>query len=501
MNVAAAIPGGLPPVLLAAVSAILAGGLVALWSRYRRCRRESDALRREKEVMFGFVHDVAEVFSDDDVIDIVPLLEKVLFYALRTTGGASGAVYLFDAEGATLRARAISGVFPPLLAPMADDFDRAASKSQAVEKAVRTEIVRKGQGPVGRVADLGSSALIGDAERDPELPVHGPAFLKIRSLVAVPMRFRHRVMGVLVAANRIDGQPYSPSDLNLLQALADQASVSLHYVLLREELDAKRRLDHDLVVARRIQQMLLPREVPVTPLAEFAAVNVPAQEVGGDYYDFLQVDEHHVGIAIADVSGKGVSGGLIMSACRSVLRAKAPGCLSPAEVLRSLNRVLSADLGEDMFITALYMILDTRTLELTIARAGHEAPILHRPFGRGVTRIESPGMGIGIGDPEMFERVICDARVSLLPEDVVLLFTDGISEALDDHGAEFGVQRIMETLVLSRGAPASALIGALQSRVHRFTNGHPPHDDLTLVVTRIRPEEREGAGSRARAEA
>ncbi len=493
MNVAAAIPGILPPVLLAAVSAILAGGLVALWSRYRKCRRESDALRREKEVMFGFVHDVAEVFSDDDVIGIEPLLEKVLFYALRTTGGASGAVYLFEEDDATLRARAISGVFPPLLAPMADDFDRTASKSQAVEKAVRTEIVRKGQGPVGRVADLGSPALIRDAERDPELPVHGPAFLKIRSLVAVPMRFRHRVMGVLVAANRIDGQPYSPSDLNLLQALADQASVSLHYVLLREELDAKRRLDHDLAVARRIQQMLLPREVPATPLAEFAAVNVPAQEVGGDYYDFLQVDEGHVGIAIADVSGKGVSGGL--SACRSVLRAKAPGCLSPADVLRSLNRVLSADLGEDMFITALYMILDTRTLELTIARAGHEAPILHRPSGRGVTRIDSPGMGIGIGDPEMFDRAICDARVSLLPEDVVLLFTDGISEALDDHGAEFGVQRIMETLVLSRGAPASALIGALQSRVHRFTNGHPPHDDLTLVVTRIRPEDgKEGRG-------
>jgi sigma-B regulation protein RsbU (phosphoserine phosphatase) len=194
------------------------------------------------------------------------------------------------------------------------------------------------------------------------------------------------------------------------------------------------------------------------------------------------------------VSGKGVSGGLIMSACRSVLRAKAPGCLSPAEVLRSLNRVLFADLGEDMFITALYMILDTRTLELTIARAGHEAPILHRPSGRGVTRIESPGMGIGIGDPEMFDGAICDARVSLLPEDVVLLFTDGISEARDDHGAEFGIQRIMETLVLSRGAPASALIGALQSRVHRFTNGRPPHDDLTLVVTRIRPDEKGGSG-------
>jgi sigma-B regulation protein RsbU (phosphoserine phosphatase) len=477
------LPAALPAVALAVVSALLA----ALWRRYRRCRRESDGLRHEKEVMFGFVHDVAEVFSDSDVVEIEPLLEKVLFYALRTTGGASGAVYLCDPDGATLRARAISGIFPPMVEPLSRDIEQAVSKSQVVEQAVRTEIVRKGQGLVGEVADMGVPTLIRDAERDSGLPAHGPAFLRIRSVVAVPMRFGHRVMGVLVAANRIDGQPYNPSDLNLLQALADQASVSLHYALLREELDAKRRLDHDLAVARRIQQMLLPREVPVTEKAEFAAVNVPAQEVGGDYYDFLKVDADHVGIAIADVSGKGVSGGLIMSVCRSVLRAKAPGCLSPAEVLRSLNRVLSGDLGEDMFITALYMILDTRSLDLTLARAGHEAPILHRPSSRGVTRIESPGLGIGIGDPDLFDSVICDARVRLLPEDVVLLFTDGISEARDESGAEFGVDRILETLVLSQGAPAAALIGALQNRVHRFAGGRPHHDDLTLVVTRIRP--------------
>ncbi len=489
----------IPAAVLGAALALAAALLAALWRRYRRCRRESDALRREKEVMFGFVHDVAEVFSESDIVEIEALLEKVLFYALRTTGGASGAVYLVDPDGTTLRARAISGIFPPLMAPMPGDLEHAVSKSQMVEEAVRTEIVRKGQGLVGEVADLGIPTLIRDAERDSSLPVHGPAFLRIRSIAAVPMRFRHRVMGVLVAANRIDGQPYNPSDLNLLQALADQASVSLFYALLREELDAKRRMDHDLAVARRIQQMLLPREVPVTEQAEFAAVNVPAMEVGGDYYDFLQVDADHVGVAIADVSGKGVSGGLIMSVCRSVLRAKAPGCLSPAEVLRSLNRVLYGDLGEDMFITALYMILDTRTLDLVIARAGHEAPVLHRPSSRGVTRIDSPGIGIGIGDPEMFDGAICDARVRLLPEDVVLLFTDGISEARDESAAEFGIERIMETLVLNRGAPAAALVGALQNRVHRFTGGRPPHDDLTLVVTRILPTGRaeQGEGIRA----
>ncbi|MBM4156440.1 MAG: GAF domain-containing protein, partial [Lentisphaerae bacterium] len=273
------LPVAVPIAAVAGATALLA----ALWRRYRRCRRESDALRHEKEVMFGFVHDVAEVFSDTDIVEIEPLLEKVLYYALRTTGGASGAVYLYDSGDATLRARAVSGIFPPLVAPLSEDIEHAVSKSQVVEKAVRTEIVTKGRGIVGEVADLGVPVLARDAERDARIPVHGPSFLRVRSVVAVPMRFRHRVMGVLVAANRIDGRPYSPSDLNLLQALADQASVSLYYALLREELDAKRRLDHDLAVARRIQQMLLPREVPASDRADFAAVNVPAQEVGGDY--------------------------------------------------------------------------------------------------------------------------------------------------------------------------------------------------------------------------
>lgn len=472
----------------ATLSAGLALGLAVLWRRYRRCREEANTLRREKEVMFGFVHDVAEVFSDADVVEIEPLLEKVLYYALRTTGGASGAIHLLENDGVTLRARAQSGIFPPLLTAVDETIDHTPSKSGAVEAIVKSELLRKGEGFIGEVAESGTTLLVDDAERDPGFPNHAPAFLRIRSVAAVPMRFRHRVMGVLTAVNRIDGLPYSPSDVNLLQALADQASVSLYYVLLREELDAKRRLDHDLAVARRIQQMLLPRGVPSAERVEFAATNVPAQEVGGDYFDFVQVDPTHIGIAIADVSGKGVGGGILMSVCRSVLRAKAPGCLSPATVLKSLNRVLSDDLGGDMFITALYMILDTGSMDLTIARAGHEAPILHRPSERGVTRIESPGIGIGIGDPDLFDSVIRDARVRLCADDLVLLFTDGINEALNETGDEFGIDRIYETLVMNAGASAAVVVDALGQRVRHFTGARPANDDLTLVATRILPE-------------
>ena len=339
--------------------------------------------------------------------------------------------------------------------------------------------------PGGGVAWRGTPRLIRDAERDPLVPQHGVPALRVRTLAAVPMRFRNRVMGVLVAVNRADRRPFTPNDLNLLQALADQASVSLHYALLRDELDEKRRLDHDLALARRIQASLLPRRLPTPAGAEFAAVNVPARQVGGDYYDVVDVDDHRIGLIIADVSGKGVAGALLMSVCRSVTRAAAPGCPSPAAVLRAVNRVMSPDLEGEMFVTALYMILDLSARRVTVARAGHEAPVLYRPVTRGLTRLESPGLGIGIGDPALFDEAIEDLCVPLEPGDVLVGFTDGLSEARNDQGEEFGVDRIMETVVRTSPLAAEAVVEALQERVRRFSGGRPLEDDLTIVVARL----------------
>lgn len=456
-----------------------------LWKRYRQVSRRNRALLKEKEVIFGFVHDVGDVFAEDDAVDAEPLLERTLYYALRITRGGAGAAFMVEPGGGTLRVRAISGIFPPLAGRPDPQALRSGSKSRHVEDVVRTHPIRLGEGLVGEVAEFGGALLVEDADRDPRVPRYDEDFLRIRTLVAVPMRFRHRVMGVMVLVNRIDGSVFSQGDLDLLQALADQASVSVHYALLREELDAKRRMDHDLSIARRIQQMLLPRDVPHLAGLDLAAFNIPALEIGGDYYDFIRVDEHHLGIAIADVSGKGISGALLMSVCRSVLRAKAPGCLSPAAVLRAVNAVIVGDLREDMFITALYMILDTRTLDLTVARAGHEAPVLHRPARGPCARIRSPGIAIGLGGPEVFDAAVRDAEVRLIRGDSVTLFTDGISEARDERGEEWGVERLLETIAQGEGLSAGELLARVQDRVNRFSGGGTPGDDMTMVALRV----------------
>ena len=390
------------------IELLMAVALLILIVRIRHLRVLYDELSQEKEVMFGFIHDIAEVFADADTVDMDLMLRRVLFYAMRTTRAGAGAVYVLDHDG-VLRARALSGLFPPMSPEAPDTTAQAASKAHYVEQLARAERIHVGQGLVGTVADLGRPILIEDAERDPRVPRYKDEYLRIHSVLMVPMRFHDRILGVLAVVNRVDGRPFIQTDLNLLEALADQASVSIHFAQLREALEEKRRIDHDLDLARHIQGALLPKYIPTLEGIQLAAFNDPALEVGGDYYDFVPVDDDHVGLVIADVSGKGISGAIMMSVCRSVLRSQARGCQHPTEVLRAVNRFMYEDIAEDMFVSMLYMVYDIRSHRLLIARAGHERPLLYSPADDRFTILDSGGIALGIGPADNFDRLLEEA--------------------------------------------------------------------------------------------
>lgn len=451
----------------------------------RRLRRARNELLLEKEATYGFIHDVAEVFADATTVDLDNLLRRVLYYALRTTRAAAGAMYLFEEDRKVLRARAISGIFPPLHGGLDTGLERAMSKSQHVENLVKTRLIRRGEGLVGEVADFGSAVLIPDAETDPRVPRYELDFLQVRSVLLVPMRFHQEVLGVLAVVNRVDGHPFAPADLNLLQALADQASVSVYYAGLRETLAEKTRIDNDLDTARRIQTALLPKVLPRVEGVELAAFNYPALEIGGDYYDFIEVDDTHLGIALADVSGKGIGGAIMMSVCRSVLRAHAPRHLSPAKVLKLVNHVLSRDVSEDMFVSVIYMVLNTATRELTVARAGHERPILCSGATNGLTVIDSPGVAVGISDTDTFERVLQEVTIPLKPGDVVVAYTDGVSEAMNPQDEEWGLDNLLDAIRVSSKEGANSVLNNVRQRLERFVGSRPQYDDMTLLALHV----------------
>jgi len=319
------------------------------------------------------------------------------------------------------------------------------------------------------------------AEADERFPWFRQKSLQTESYIAVPLHYRQEQLGVLALANPEEGKSFSKSDFDLVKSVADQAAYSLQHAQVYSQLTEKKRLDHDISVAREIQRILLPSRAPLVEGFNCAALNIPAQQVSGDYFDFIQVDTHRWGVAVADVSGKGIPASLIMAMCRSVLRSKAPGNSSPAQVLREVNRQLYPDIQEDMFITMIYLIMDASGT-LTLARAGHESALWCRDHFKHIETIEAPGIALGIDAGDVFDEVIRDVTVELAPLDTVVVYTDGINEALDDEGNEFGQEQLKD--VLHEAGPQSVdfLVKTIVDRVQNFSSGHPQNDDITLAA-------------------
>jgi sigma-B regulation protein RsbU (phosphoserine phosphatase) len=228
----------------------------------------------------------------------------------------------------------------------------------------------------------------------------------------------------------------------------------------------------------------LPAEPPSVNGFEISGINVPARQVSGDYFDYIKVDEERLGVAIADVSGKGVPASLIMAICRSVLRSQAAQNPSPADVLQKVNRQLYPDIKEDMFISMAYVILDHARNAVTLARAGHDAPLLYKRASQTITPLKTPGMVVGIDSGSVFDRLTTDVVVPLERDDCLLLYTDGITEALDSSGDEFGVERTMESVRATAESGAQAIVTRLIDDLRNFVGSTPQNDDITLIAIR-----------------
>jgi sigma-B regulation protein RsbU (phosphoserine phosphatase) len=446
----------------------------------RRLRKEVVELQQEKKVIYEFIHDLGEAFTEE--IDREHLLRIVVTCARKVTSARGAAIYLWNQDHDALRAAVVSGFFPPPLKIDNVVADQLADRPEDLEAFLRLEAIpSQSLTVVAKVAQTGTPVFAEHAELDERFPWFRQANLQTRSYIAVPLHYREEQLGVLAAANPENGPAFTAADFDVVKSVADQAAYSLQYAQVYQQLGEKKRLDHEIEVAREIQRVLLPATAPDIPGFHCAALNIPAQQVSGDYFDFIRVDDEHWGVAVADVSGKGVPASLVMTMCRSVLRSVAPGRLSPAAVLRALNRQLYPDMREDMFITMLYFVLDGSGT-VSLARAGHETPLLWRASTHKTEVIESPGMALGIDSGDTFDEVIQDVTMALEPRDTLVAYTDGINEALDDEGNEFGQDQLRDVLQTAGPSGVDHLVTAIIDRVQRFSSGHPQNDDITLAA-------------------
>jgi sigma-B regulation protein RsbU (phosphoserine phosphatase) len=246
----------------------------------------------------------------------------------------------------------------------------------------------------------------------------------------------------------------------------------------------QQRLVQEVRIAQDFQKMLLPDHCPEIPGIEIAAASRPALEVGGDFYDFFWLDESRLGIVIADVSGKGIPGALIMSMVRSVVRAESRRSQTPRDVLQAVNQTICSDTRENVFVTMTFAILDLERKRLTFARAGHEPLVAYSPSDGALRLISPEGIALGLVDEEIF-TVIRDQEVPIRDGDVFVLYTDGIIEAVDRSGHEYGQERFLDLVRTHADKPAEQLIDDLVMDIRDFTRGGKQSDDITLVVLKF----------------
>ncbi len=271
-----------------------------------------------------------------------------------------------------------------------------------------------------------------------------------------------------------------------LETLADSfnkmtTDLKIHVEELQCTTAEKEGLLKELEIARGLQQRLLPQEAPSIAGIDIAAHNEPAREVGGDFYDFIPVTEDNWGFAIADVSGKGMPAAMFMGLSRTIVRASAAGDLAAADAIRKANELICRDSTSGMFVTLFYAVLNTRWKHLRYVNAGHNPPLLFRKGLEEVKQLKTGGIALGINR----HIDLREASIDLLPGDILVLYTDGITEAINDRNELFGMERLVQTIRSNGTLSSKDLIEKIQDDVMRFADGQPQFDDITLMVLKV----------------
>lgn len=305
-----------------------------------------------------------------------------------------------------------------------------------------------------------------------------------RHIIAI--RSKERLVGTLLIGEKRSESPFHKDDLIFLGTVAKQAAVAIENAFLYEKLSEQERLRHELNIARRIQLASLPQHTPTVPGLDIAGISIPAQEVGGDYYDYLIKNQaKDITIIIGDVSGKGTSAALYMSKLQGIMRSLHAFGLSPRELLIRANQLLMGDLERKSFVTAMSVAFDVTTRRLRLARAGH-LPLYHFCARTGEVTLHTPrGIGLALTNSRQFSRSIEEMQIEYEPGDVFLFITDGITEAHNTRHEEFGDLQLMKLLRNTNGGPARHIRDQVVTTVNKFVGNIPPHDDLTVVVVKV----------------
>lgn len=420
-------------------------------------RLEEENLRLKRAVKeLSILNEIGVTISS--TMGVGKMTELILKKCIQHIGTEQGAIWLLEKE------------------PKADPLKTFIRVS---DSAISGLPYRLGMNVIGWMLKNQKPLLTNNLKEDERFKGIEKESEKIRSLLAVPLTLKNKIIGILCLFNKKDDSDFTPEDQRLLSIIAIQSAQTIENARLYEEERKLLALEEDLRTARHIQHSLLPKENPKLEGIDIAGLYIPAKQVGGDYYDFIPIDDDHLGIAIADVSGKGTSAALLMANLQACLRGQAVINRSVKDTVTKANLMLSRFMDMGKFITLFYGILNIKNITFTYTNAGHNFPFLLDVDGN-VKTLEKGGMILGVFDSAVYE----EETVRLKPGDLLLLYTDGITEATNEQEEMFEEERLLKLLKDNQTLSAPQLSQRVVDEVLRFCGIVPPGDDITLVLAK-----------------
>ncbi|MDR1254642.1 MAG: SpoIIE family protein phosphatase [Puniceicoccales bacterium] len=457
-------------------------GLMAFYLKARSMYSKQEDIRacveKEKIIFLELLH--AFMHATNQGISQKQLYHLILHNSLVSTEGMSACFYEYFSDSKELKKVASEGLFPPLKTKIPDHLSRA----EILSLIHRGEIFHYGEGIVGEVAQTLRLVVLKVDNIDGYVIHHWDDALEIKNLLISPVYFRDELWGVLAIANSVRDVPFSKNTYHLLELMTQQAGIMLHNVKHLNFQIEKSKLDFDLKLASHVQSFLLPcSDLIKLSHCDFSAYCKPAQQIGGDFYTLFKLDDDRTAFVVADVAGKGIAASLLMTTCVAHLKHCTLWYDSPAAVLKAMNKYLYAETSQEMFVTMVYCVLDTGHQTLKISRAGHECPLLVKS-DLPIQKLMPQGIGLGMVPSEIFDNLLEEATYDFNPGDTCILYTDGVTEALNAQNQEFSQQNLLKVVDENRDQPPKELVQKIIESVEKFSGSDRLSDDLTLLIFR-----------------
>ena len=435
-----------------------------------------DTLSRDIESLFNFMRTLGSAITEHIEIDRV--LDYIVNSVLTNTRADGGAILLVDEFDDNLRVKAVSGIFPPPY-PVPS---KVKEKHSAMRDYFVTTPVPVGETIFGEVFQSGQPVFIQNAARDERFQYNRREDLQfISSLIVIPLIVSKRILGILSIVKRSPGSYFSQKDFDNIRSFADYTSLSLDNLFTYIELLEKKEMEREVGIAADIQQKLLPSRLPTIESTDVSAYSIPAKGVSGDYFDIIKLKNNRLALVMCDVAGKGVPASLVMIMIRSILHLIASAQKDAATIVSWINRGITGQIDIDHYATLSFLTFDPENMSIEYSNAGHHPLMIYRRSSDSIETLDTDGLPLGIERDSRYHS----RKAKLKIGDIICLYTDGIIEAMNPDGEQYGYDRVARYISANANTGSRALCDGIRTDISAFAGKAKQHDDQTFLVMKI----------------